>query len=55
VQIADTFQSKNIELDKELEKLKIMDPELASEIVEYRKNYAGGIRSSGPPPPAKDP
>ncbi len=55
VQIADTYKSKNKELDEELTKLRTMDSKLADEIVEYRKTYQGGLRGvpAGPPPPKK--
>ncbi len=55
VQIADTFKSKNKELDEELAKLRTMDAKLADDIVEYRKSYSGGLKMVGPPPPAKKP
>lgn len=57
VQIADTFKSKNKELDEELAKLRTMDSKLADEIVEYRKSYKGGLSGvpAGPPPPSKKP
>jgi len=57
VQIADTYTKKNKELDQELAKLRKMDEKLASEIVEYRKTYEGGLKGvpAGPPPPAKHP
>jgi tetratricopeptide (TPR) repeat protein len=46
VQIADTFTNKNPLVDAELAKLRQLDPKLAAEIVEYRKNYSGGLRAA---------
>lgn len=51
VQIADTFSSKNAELDAELATLRKMDEALAEDIVAYRKSYSGGLKAAGPPPP----
>ncbi len=50
VQIADTFKSRNKEADEEIAKLRGMNAKLADEIVEYKKNYSGGLKT-GPPPP----
>jgi tetratricopeptide (TPR) repeat protein len=48
IQIADTFKDETKTADLELAKLRQLDPALASELEEYRKNYVGGIRT-GPP------
>jgi tetratricopeptide (TPR) repeat protein len=48
IQIADTFTSKKKIVDEELAKLRRLDPKLADELEEYRKNYSGGLRA-GPP------
>lgn len=52
VQLADTFSDKKKNVDQEIAKLRQLDPKLADEMVEYRNNYSGGIKVSGPPPPA---
>lgn len=44
VEIADHEKSANTDLDRELKKLREMDPKLAGEIDEYRKTYSGGIK-----------
>lgn len=44
VQMADTFKSENVNLDRELDKLRKMDAKLAGEIDEYRKTYSGGLK-----------
>jgi|GEM_PF-1276282 len=44
IQIADTFKDKNKNVDEELAKLKQLDPKLANEMEEYRKNYSGGLK-----------
>ena len=46
IQIADTFESKKKAVDEELEKLRKIDPKLAAEMEEYRKNYSGGIKTA---------
>ncbi len=46
VEIADTFKEKNKDLDLELAKLRKMDAKLADEIVEYRKTYSGGLKTT---------
>jgi hypothetical protein len=43
IQIADTYKTKNKNVDQELAKRRQMDPKLARELEEYRKNYRGGI------------
>lgn len=48
IQIADTFANKKPLVDEELKKLRQLDPKLADEMEEYRKNYAGGIRVAAP-------
>lgn len=55
IQIADTFKKENENVDKELAKLRKLDPELAKEMEEYRKTYSGGLKTTGPPPPAPPP
>lgn len=45
VQIADTYKGKNKNVDQELEKLRQMDPKLATELEEYRRTYSGGLRA----------
>jgi cytochrome c-type biogenesis protein CcmH/NrfG len=42
VQLADTFKDKKKNADEEITKLRSLDPKLASEMEEYRKNYSGG-------------
>lgn len=48
IQIADTFASKKKIVDEELAKLRRLDPKLADEMEEYRKNYSGGLRGGTP-------
>jgi tetratricopeptide (TPR) repeat protein len=48
IQLADVFSNKKKNVDEELAKLRRLDPKLADEMEEYRKNYSGGIRG-GPP------
>jgi superkiller protein 3 len=48
IQIADTFSDKKKAVDEELAKLRRLDPKLADELEEYRKNYSGGIRVAAP-------
>ena len=43
IQIADTFAAEKKKVDVELKKLREMDPNLADEMVEYRKSYQGAI------------
>jgi tetratricopeptide (TPR) repeat protein len=43
VQITDTFSKELTVLDKEMAKLRKLDPKLATEMEEYRKNYEGGL------------
>ena len=43
VQIADTFSAEKKNVDRELVKLRRLDPALAREMEEYRKNYTGGL------------
>ena len=43
VQIADTFSAEKKNVDRELVKLRQLDPALAREMEEYRKNYTGGL------------
>jgi tetratricopeptide (TPR) repeat protein len=50
IQIADTFKDKKKLADEELAKLRRLDPKLADELEEYRKNYRGGLQL-GPPAP----
>jgi tetratricopeptide (TPR) repeat protein len=54
VQMADVFEENNKDVDRELAKLRKMDKKLADDIVEYRRNYSGGIIVNGPPPPANE-
>ncbi|HEY5839761.1 MAG TPA: tetratricopeptide repeat protein, partial [Pyrinomonadaceae bacterium] len=44
IQIADTFKAEKAQFDREMAKLRQLDPKLADELEEYRKNYVGGIR-----------
>ena len=44
IQLADTFASQNKVVDEELAKLRRLDPALADELDQYRKNYAGALR-----------
>lgn len=46
IQIADTFSSEKKVLDEEMAKLRKLDPKLANELGEYRKNYKGAIIAS---------
>ncbi len=55
IQIADTYEKENPNVDKELAKLKKMNTEMAKEMEEYRKNYSGGFKVAGPPPPPAAP
>ena len=48
--IADTYEKKKPLVDEELAKLRRLDPKLADELEEYRKNYKGGLQLG---PPAK--
>jgi tetratricopeptide (TPR) repeat protein len=48
IQLADTFKDKKKNVDEELVKLRRLDPKLAAEMEEYRKNYSGGLHG-GPP------
>lgn len=50
IQIAHTFEKKKPLVDEELAKLRRLDPKLADELEEYRKNYKGGLQLG---PPAK--
>ena len=43
VQITDTFSKEKNILDAEMAKLRKLDPKLADELEQYRKNYHGGI------------
>lgn len=43
IQIADTFRKENKNVDAELVKLRKLDPKLADELEQYRKNYRGGL------------
>ncbi len=49
VQIADIFEKKRPLVDEELAKLRRLDPKLAAEIEEYRKNYHGAIQGVAAP------
>lgn len=51
VQMAEFDESKTVNVDRELAKLRIMDPKLAKEMEKYRKNYQGGLRTGDPGPP----
>lgn len=53
VQLADTFKKMNADLDRELAKLRRMDPKRANEIEDYRKTYEGGLKSTSPSTPEK--
>jgi tetratricopeptide (TPR) repeat protein len=44
IQIADTFTAEKPQFDREMAKLRQLDPKLAEELEEYRKNYVGGLR-----------
>jgi protein O-GlcNAc transferase len=46
VQLADTFEDKKKIADQEIAKLRRLDPKLADEMEEYRKNYSGGLRGT---------
>jgi hypothetical protein len=46
VEIADHEKEANADVDRELKKLREMDPKLASEIDEYRKTYSGSIKGT---------
>jgi tetratricopeptide (TPR) repeat protein len=46
IQIADVDAGKNKLLDGELAKLRRLDPKLADEMEEYRKNYSGGLQAT---------
>lgn len=46
IQIADTFRKEKKVLDEEMAKLRKLDPKLANDLEEYRKNYKGGIIAS---------
>ena len=48
IQLADTFGKYKKDADRELEKLKKLDPALAKELEQYRKNYRGGIPGGVP-------
>lgn len=54
VEMADLNKDKNKVLDKELAKLRKLDPMLADDIVEYRRTYSGGLKAAGPPPAKKN-
>lgn len=43
IQIADTFPKESALLDREIAKLRKLDPKLAAEMEEYRKTYQGGL------------
>jgi tetratricopeptide (TPR) repeat protein len=51
VQIARTFDSAKADLERELAKLRRMDPKLADEAEDYRKHYGTGA-NAGPVGPA---
>ncbi len=44
VEIADHEKNANADLDRELKKLREVDPKLAGEIDEYRKTYSGSLK-----------
>jgi tetratricopeptide (TPR) repeat protein len=46
IQIADTYKSKNKNVDEELTKLRRLDPKLAAEMDDYRKNYSGALTTA---------
>lgn len=46
IQIADTYGDKKKVVDEEMAKLRRLDPKLADELEEYRKNYSGGLRGT---------
>lgn len=46
VQIADTFSKEKKILDAEMARLRKLDPKLADELEQYRKNYQGGLIGS---------
>jgi tetratricopeptide (TPR) repeat protein len=48
IQIIDTFKTEKPQFDLEMGKLRQLDPKLADELEEYRKNYVGGIRVTTP-------
>jgi len=43
IEVASMFRDENKTVDTELERLKQLDPALAKEMEQYRKNYVGGI------------
>ena len=48
IQIANTFKDEKKNVDRELAKLRQLDPKLADELEEYRKEYRGGITIAEP-------
>lgn len=46
IQMAYTFKDENKNVDAELTKLRQLDPKLAAEMDQYRKEYQGGIRAT---------
>ena len=46
IQIAATFSKENVNVDRELSKLRALDPKLAAEMDDYRKNYKAGLIGS---------
>jgi tetratricopeptide (TPR) repeat protein len=51
IQIAYVFKDEGKNVDRELAKLRQLDPKLADELEEYRKKYVGGLVAS---PPVKE-
>lgn len=46
IQIAATFSKENENVDRELSALRALDPKLAAEMDDYRKNYKAGLTAS---------
>ncbi len=54
IQLAAIFKDKKTTVDEEMANLRKLDAKLADEAAEYRKNYSGGLITTGPPPPKKE-
>lgn len=48
IQLANVFDEENKNVDRELTKLRQLDPKLAVELDQYRKKYQGGIITTAP-------
>lgn len=46
IQLADTFNDKKKNVDEDPAKLKQLDPKLAKEMEDYRKNFSGGLKGT---------